>query len=143
MTVHCPHCATDYLLPDPLVGERGARVRCPTCGGSFVVLRENGPGEPHPPAAPMHEIAKPAPAPDLDRIACDVLDALARTLGHALDEARAEGRLLSRHGPALLDAYDEYRRRAGGGARASFLAALRDRWGLELSVAGPETGSTG
>jgi len=40
MTVYCSHCSTGYLLPDHLLGPRGARVRCPNCGKTFVVLRE-------------------------------------------------------------------------------------------------------
>src|SRR5262249_22892243 len=37
MKVRCPHCSTDYLLPEHLLGEGGARVRCPGCAGSFLV----------------------------------------------------------------------------------------------------------
>ena len=40
MTVHCPHCLTGYLLPEHLLGGKGARVRCPGCQGVFVVLPE-------------------------------------------------------------------------------------------------------
>ena len=40
MTVHCPHCLTGYLLPEHLLGSKGARVRCPGCEGVFVVLPE-------------------------------------------------------------------------------------------------------
>jgi predicted Zn finger-like uncharacterized protein len=40
LTVYCSHCSTGYLLPDHLLGPRGARVRCPKCGKTFVVLRE-------------------------------------------------------------------------------------------------------
>ena len=40
MTVHCPHCLTGYLLPEHLLGGKGARVRCPGCEGVFVVLPE-------------------------------------------------------------------------------------------------------
>ena len=40
MTVHCPHCLTGYVLPEHLLGEGGARVRCPGCEGVFVVLPE-------------------------------------------------------------------------------------------------------
>jgi predicted Zn finger-like uncharacterized protein len=39
MTVQCPHCSTDYLLPDYLLGSRGAKVRCPSCQQTFTVLR--------------------------------------------------------------------------------------------------------
>jgi len=40
MTVYCSYCSTGYLLPDHLMGPRGARVRCPKCGKTFVVLRD-------------------------------------------------------------------------------------------------------
>jgi predicted Zn finger-like uncharacterized protein len=136
MTVHCPHCTTGYELPDSLVGERGVRVRCPNCGGAFDVRREKS--DPAAPPAPGN--AEPT---DLDRIATEILDTLARALGPALEEARARGLQLSRHGPALLDAYDEYRRRTEGGSSAPFLAALQKRWGLDLPVLGPPGGSTG
>ena len=64
MTVHCPHCGTGYLLPDHLLGPRGARVRCPNCRRPFVVLREGE--EPPPPvsvgAAPVVPTVERAPA---------------------------------------------------------------------------------
>lgn len=40
MNVQCPHCSTAYLLPEALLGAKGARVRCPKCQGAFVALRD-------------------------------------------------------------------------------------------------------
>lgn len=139
MTVHCPHCATGYILPDPLVGERGARVRCPACEGSFVVIPENGHGAKHANGGSTPEAPPPleSSAADLAAVASEVLDALADRLGGDLDRARDDGRLFSRHGRELLDAFDEYRRRAPAGEAAPFREALRRRWGLRL---GPTQG---
>ena len=142
MTVHCPHCSTGYLLPDHLVGPGGASVRCPNCAQAFVVLR--GAGETGvPPAEPQVEVLAPATVrpPDAsagaglsDAIAAELLDALVASLGEALDEARARGRVLSEHGPAILDAFAEYRRRAGPGDGAeAFREALRSRCGVDLT----------
>jgi predicted Zn finger-like uncharacterized protein len=178
MTVQCPHCSTGYLLPDHLVGPRGARVRCPDCQGRFVVLpesdrdragealRESRPGNvfentargaaeargaagaaamaaepsaaegsrssassvPDPPPAPE-------PAEEAAAVAAAVLDALVATLGDALADARLRGKVLSEHGPAIMDAYQEYRRRAGVGASPDrFRAALKGRCGVDLMV---------
>lgn len=65
MNVECPHCSTAYLLPEALLGARGARVRCPRCQGAFVALRD-GDGlrveaVPVPPAA-AHESGSPEAA---------------------------------------------------------------------------------
>jgi predicted Zn finger-like uncharacterized protein len=35
--VACPFCSTRYFLPSSLLGAAGAKVRCPNCGGAFVV----------------------------------------------------------------------------------------------------------
>lgn len=59
MTVHCPHCSTDYLLPNHLLGSRGAKVRCPSCQQMFTVLRVAGSDE-------WRIEASPAPAPTAD-----------------------------------------------------------------------------
>ena len=172
MTVYCPHCSTGYLLPDQLVGPRGARVRCPNCQGSFVVLpggsgeltgeplREATPGdvfensgrgaaatagaagsalmdvEPatvdvSPSAEPPSSVSPLAEQPTA--IAAAILDALVATLGDALADARRRGRVLSEHGPAIMDAYAEYCRRAGAGAPPQpFRDALKGRCGIDL-----------
>ncbi len=160
MTVHCPHCSTGYLLPDHLLGPRGARVRCPNCQRPFVVLREDAGGESvagsdaraaERAAAPAPELAPtPAPPPDPARadvpqaeaaveedagaLAARLLDALAGRLGGGLAEARSRGRVLAEFGPEVMKAYDEYRERLGARATAeSFRAALRERWGVDLA----------
>ncbi|MEK7824511.1 MAG: zinc-ribbon domain-containing protein [Candidatus Eisenbacteria bacterium] len=176
MTVHCPHCSTGYLLPDHLVGPRGARVRCPNCQGAFVVLPESrgdragdalresrsgnvfentGRGaaeaagaagavvmEAEPAAADASRSSAvsvpdpppaPAPAEEPAAVAAAVLDALVARLGDALVDARLRGKVLSEHGPAIMDAYQEYRRRAGLGASPDlFRAALKGRCGVDL-----------
>jgi predicted Zn finger-like uncharacterized protein len=138
MTVHCPHCSTGYLLPDHLVGPGGARVRCPNCAGAFVVVREAGDhpaGAPAPePAEARVEVLEPEPDGPPDAIAAAVLDDLVAALGDGLREARAHGRVLSEHGPAIMDAFAEYVRRAGPGVTAeAFRLALRDRCGVDLT----------
>jgi predicted Zn finger-like uncharacterized protein len=169
MTVYCPHCSTGYLLPDHLIGPRGARVRCPNCQGAFVVVPVDGEGRADGArpdfgsgAAPEHTSqglaeasatagpavmeaeraaeasrsaappdARPAEAPAA--IAAAVLEALVARLGDALVEARRRGRVLSEHGPEIMDAYAEYRRRAGvGAAPDAFRAALKGCCGVDL-----------
>src|SRR6185503_19419443 len=60
MTVRCPHCSTAYRLPERLMGAGGARVRCPTCGGEFIVAFDS-PAQAAPDAAPV-SAAEPPPA---------------------------------------------------------------------------------
>jgi hypothetical protein len=58
----------------------------------------------------------------------------------ALAPAWESGRLFSEHGPALLAAFDEWRRRCGPGADpATFREALRERWGIDLGAREVET----
>jgi len=154
MTVHCPHCSTGYVLPDHLLGPRGARVRCPHCQGAFVVIAEpKGSSAPAPgpsgeelrdlpadavaPAGDAPSPSAPAPEPvgdgDPVTIATGVLDELSRRLGAPLETARAEGRVFAEFGPAMMEAYEEYRRRLGTRATASaFREALRARWAIDL-----------
>ena len=160
MTVHCPHCTTGYLLPDHLMGPRGARVRCPACRRPFVVLREgaptSGPGAPAgekatvvatgAATAPAVAAPDPAPAPadanaeaggeapsKPESVAAEILEALAARLGKRLVEARERGRLLAELGPELVKAYDEYCARAGAEApREAFRSVLRERLGVDL-----------
>lgn len=124
--VHCPACATGYLLPRVLLGSLGARVTCPACREGFDVDRDGSPLVPEAAAAPGGRLLAPG-------IAAAVLDELAGRAGPAIGAAAREGRLFRDHGPGLLEAFDEYRRRAGprSGAEA-FREELRRRWGLEL-----------
>jgi predicted Zn finger-like uncharacterized protein len=161
MTVHCPHCLTGYELPESLLGQGGARVRCPGCQEIFVVHREGGPAPGHPPArgvtpeatsgagsgsgggavaapgkaaAARHDSSAAAPVQDPDAAAGAVLGVLADFLGEALTRSRARGTVFADHGPAILAVWDEYRRRAGADApAAAFRAALRDRCGVDLT----------
>ena len=77
--------------------------------------------------------ADDGPAPDPNQLAAEILDRLASRLGDGLARARERATILSEHGPALLDAYDEFRRLSGTPAAPEiFRASLRDRWGLDL-----------
>ena len=140
MTVHCPHCSTGYLLPDHLMGPRGARVRCPQCKRPFVVLREESGGTitrlddilpTDADAAPSSS----APDEEASRVAGEVLDSLANQLGSSLAQARSRGRVLAEFGPDVMKAFDEYRSRLGErAAPGAFRAALKDRWGVDLTT---------
>jgi predicted Zn finger-like uncharacterized protein len=57
MTVRCPHCSTAYRLPERLMGAGGARVRCPTCGGEFIVAFDSPA-----PVAPQAAVPEPPAA---------------------------------------------------------------------------------
>src|SRR5262245_50730582 len=105
MNVRCPHCSTGYQLPDHLLGPRGARVRCPQCGKSFVVSRTDEPPASSPsddppeadlPLTPseseealglpplsedLDEAAEPKDIGEPDDVVDRILDALAARLG--------------------------------------------------------------
>lgn len=138
MTVQCPQCATRYLLPDHLLGPRGARVRCPGCGHRFDVTREADATQadaPVPAAAGAPEEQASAPADDAHatEVARSLLRGLAERLGERLVPARASGRVLSEFGPELMSAYDAYREQLGAGASARpFRTELRASWGVDL-----------
>lgn len=141
MNVHCPHCSTAYLLPKPLLGPGGAHVRCPQCLASFVVSADGSIRLESPPApaaaappAPLRPFTPGTSALEEERrIAAEVLEGLAAQLGPALEFAAGHHRLFSEHGPAVLSAYDEYRRRVGSkGGNEAFRAELRARWGVDL-----------
>jgi predicted Zn finger-like uncharacterized protein len=139
MTVQCPHCQTRYLLPDHLLGPRGARVRCPGCGQRFDVARSAEGSEPVATAtaetpAPAAPAAEPAGNDDeATRVARTVLRGLAERLGERLGTARASGRVLSEFGPELMSAWDAYREQLGEGAPARpFRSELRATMGVDL-----------
>lgn len=161
MTIHCPHCLTGYVLPERLLGAGGARVRCPSCQGVFVVLPEGkavvesaedaGSVSPEATSHAASErsdktaprsgeaaVAGAAPATatrsEPAEVAASVLAVFADFLGEALTRSRSRGTVLSDHGPAIIAVWDEYRRRAGEDAPPDvFRAALRDRCGVDLS----------
>jgi len=155
MIIACPHCSTGYLLPENLMGPGGARVRCPRCQRVFAVGSDGGarPAASSAPAAPVApepalEVKEELPAPPQTAPAAPVVApaaveplAVARTVltelaareGEALEQALAEGRLFAVFGPALMEAYEAYRRGVGRDVDPSgFREALRERWGVEL-----------
>jgi predicted Zn finger-like uncharacterized protein len=119
LPVQCPACATRYLLPASLLGEAGASVRCPACAHEFTV-------------DPAGAVVGAAVA-DLRGVARGVFDDLSARLGPALETAAKERRLFAKHGPDLMLAWDEFRKRAGNDAPSRpFRDELRDRYGVEL-----------
>ncbi len=154
MIVACPNCSTGYLFPESLMGPGGARVRCPRCQNLFLVDPEGRLKAPVAPAAGAAPESAPAPegAPAREAeleasrgpaaapagqeplaVARRVLAELARREGAGLERAREEKRLFATFGPALMEAYESYRRLAGEEAGAApFREAVRERWGVEL-----------
>ena len=145
MIIACPNCSTGYLLPEHLVGPGGARVRCPRCQHLFAVDADGLPRitpastpEATLPGPPLEAVEQPAVAasPSAEgplAVARAVLDQLAAREGDAIERARVERRLFAEFGPALMVAYESYRRRAGRDAGpGAFREALRERWGVEL-----------
>src|SRR5262245_52492686 len=121
LPVQCPSCSARYLLPPSLLGESGASVRCPTCAAEFVV------------DASGRLVAPEATEDGLRAVARGVFDELAAKLGPGLEAAARERRLFADHGPELMEAWDEFRRRAGVRAPSHpFRDELRDRFGVEL-----------
>lgn len=118
LIVRCAECDSSYRLPVVLLGERGGRVRCRACGARFDVLWD-----------PRLEDAR--------RIAEAVVERLAPHVPR-LASAQDRGRLFADAGEPLLDAFADYRRRAGDEAPAApFREALRARWGIEVPGAEP------
>jgi len=99
------------------MGPLGARVRCPECQGSFEVS------------------LAPANGEEASQLADELLSSLAARLGESLELARARGRVLAQFGPDVMNAFDEYRSRLGHhAAPAAFRAALKERWGIDLTT---------
>ena len=129
MNVTCPSCTAHYLLPAALLGREGARVRCPACGQRFRVSPE---GEVSLDLSPPPAAAA-APTEQDRAVAREVLAALDTRLSGALAGALERGEVFQRHGLALIEAFDEYRRRVGSHAGGeAFRAELKARWGLDL-----------
>lgn len=142
MIVSCPGCGTGYLLPEELLGPGGASVRCPRCRHLFALDARGSLQEPASAAAggqapaAVREPAAGSGAPgtaDPLSVARAVLERLSRDHGEAIERARDERRLFADYGPALMSAFEAYRREAGEDAGPGpFREALRERWGVEL-----------
>jgi predicted Zn finger-like uncharacterized protein len=165
MNVSCPHCGARYLLPASLLGPGGARVRCPGCSRSFDVPPAAALPEVAPAAVPQQRTASPSPAaggpavketprrPSTaaataaaavdpggrapEEIASELLAALRTAEGESLSVAASKGSLFSQHGPAIFEAFDEFRRRAPGAGTGPFRAAMRELWGVDLPEVTP------
>ncbi len=124
LPIECPACATRYLLPPSLLGDDGAKVRCPSCRREFAVDAGG---------------AVLGASDEMRGLARGVFDELVARLGPGLETAARERRLFAEHGPALLEAWDEFRRRAGAHAPSvPFRDELRERFGVELFPRGGE-----
>jgi len=142
--IRCPDCTREYLLPMSLMGAHGARVRCPACAHEFVVGVDGDvaaspagevamAAEPSPIASPVPQAPESAPASPAHAHARDALDALVARIGPGLLEAAQQQRLFRDHGPALLEAFDDFRRRAGRDASPeAFRSEVRQRLGVDL-----------
>ena len=132
--VHCPACETGYLLPRNLLGSLGARVTCPACREVFDVDARGTLVAGVPEEWPVRPFAPGAGVAEAERlVAAEVLDELGRRTGASLEWAARENRLFREHGPDLLEAFDEYRRRTGERAGAqAFREELQRRWHVEL-----------
>ena len=132
LPIRCPACDAGYLLPTHLLGEQGARVRCPACQHGFAVSREGLllTDIAEAPAAPV------TPSNSPRDIAADLLVALEAREPGAMQHAASEGRLFAQHGPALLEAYDEFRKRAGAASGSeAFREEVLARYGVDLFAA--------
>ena len=138
MTAQCPQCQTKYLLPDHLLGPRGARVRCPGCGHRFDVVPGSDASDAAPSGEPLTDATNITPAgaegdTRATEVARALLRGLAERLGERLVPARASGRVLSEFGPELMSAWDAYREELGTDAPAQpFRSELRATWGVDL-----------
>ncbi len=137
LIVHCPACATGYRLPRGLLGPLGARVTCPACRQRFELDAAGEPADRRPGAAPSRRSPPPnGPGRAGQAMAADILETLERRRGPELARSARERRLFRDHGPELLEAYDQFRRAAGGQANAlAFREELRRRWRVDLDPA--------
>lgn len=126
LPVQCPACSARYLLPASLLGEGGASVRCPSCAHEFGVDAGGG-------------VIPDGGGDALRAVARAVFDELTTRFGDSLTKAAGQRRLFAEHGPAIMEAWDEFRRRAGTQASSRpFRDEMRDRFGIELFPPGSE-----
>ncbi len=126
LPLQCPACGARYLLPASLLGEAGASVRCPSCAHEFAVDASG-------------TVLSSGASDEQRQLARTVLDELTTREGAALDAAARERRLFADHGPSIMAAWDEFRRRAGSHVPSrAFREELRERYGVELFPPGGE-----
>lgn len=126
LPLQCPACGARYLLPTSLLGEAGASVRCPSCAQEFAVDASGA-------------VLTPEAADEQRQLARLVLDELTAREGAALEAAARERRLFADHGPSIMAAWDEFRRRAGSHVPSrAFREELRERFGVELFPPGSD-----
>jgi predicted Zn finger-like uncharacterized protein len=147
-TVVCPNCSTRYLLPETLIGPAGARVKCPSCAGTFVVSNAAPVGTetldaPEPVVVLSERPAASAAGPgagdasDQHGVARELVDGFASGREAEIEAAARDGKLFAQFGDELMRLFDEYRKRVGRGADpAPFRDVVRERLGLDLTPPG-------
>lgn len=161
--MRCPGCSRSFdVAPPPADGAADGAMDESASPGAAAQAAEGSPGtaqasgseRPAPAARPQpsHKArtlqetprrpsisASPAGAGAAapEEVARELLEALRAPGGEALSVSAAQGNLFAHHGPAIFEAFDEYRRRTANVGPAPFRAALRELWGVELPEVTP------
>ena len=148
--VRCPRCQLLFAvgvdgrfrepaLPEPAPGNPASErpleavEEVPAAAATSPVMTAEPEVEAEPGVGAESEAGAEPEAEGHLAVARAVLDEFAVHEGEAIERAQAERRFFAEFGPALMVAYESYRRRAGAGADPSaFRMALRERWGVEL-----------
>jgi len=140
LIVRCPDCRAKYEVTMEREMEPSQKVRCPRCKAVFPVtgreaLRNESSGEGRSvPPVRRSRITDPALA---RRLARAMISEFLLNHREELEVAGAEGKLLARFGPALVQAHDLYNERISPdlpGASRIFREAVNDLLGHGTTV---------
>jgi predicted Zn finger-like uncharacterized protein len=147
--VRCPECRARFdVRPPPAAPPEPEITQAPPDPAESAAVPGEAAGGSGRSSHAAARSLETAAEPDRGRATRDLEAAIARQVvegladrSPAISEAEARGRLFAEAGPWLLEAFDEYRRRAGPAASAgAFRDALRERWGIHLAVGQVEAG---
>jgi predicted Zn finger-like uncharacterized protein len=140
LIVRCPDCRAKYEVTIEREMEPSQKVRCPRCKAVFPVTGRETPrnessrdGKVVPPAR-RSRITDPALA---QRLARAMVSEFLLNHREELETAGAEGKLLARFGPALVQTHDLYIERISPdlpGASRIFREAVNDLLGQGTSI---------
>lgn len=147
--VRCPGCSRSFDVPpagsaaapevatrEVATEPRTAADRTPVAPSPSSRAFQETPRRPS--IAPPKAVPTPAAgALEPLAIAREVLSALSAESGESLSAAASQGSLFSQHGPAIFEAYDQFRRRAPNVGAGPFREALRELWGVDLPEVTP------